>query len=151
MEVILKKTFDKLGTEGDIVNVADGYARNYLVPMQIAIRSTERNRRILEHEKKVLASLADKTRDAAKELAGQITEVTCTFKRRAGENDRLFGSVTSTDISVALMTERSVEIDRRDVQLQEPIKDLGVFTVPIQLHPDITSDLKVVVVREENE
>ena len=151
MEVILKKTFDKLGTEGDIVNVADGYARNYLVPMQIAIRSTERNRRRLEHDKKVLASLADKTRDAAKELAGQITEVTCTFKRRAGENDRLFGSVTSTEISVALMTELSVEIDRRDVQLQEPIKDLGVFTVPIQLHPDITSDLKVVVVREEDE
>ena len=151
MEVILKKTFDKLGTEGDIVNVADGYARNYLVPMQIAIRSTERNRRILEHEKKVLASLADKTRDAAKELAGQMTAVNCTFKRRAGENDRLFGSVTSTDISVALMTELSVEIDRRDVQLQEPIKDLGVFTVPIQLHPDITSDLKVVVVREEDE
>ena len=151
MEVILKKTFDKLGTEGDIVNVADGYARYYLVPMQIAIRSTERNRRILEHEKKVLASLADKTRDAAKELAGQMTAVTCTFKRRAGENDRLFGSVTSTDISVALMTELSVEIDRRDVQLQEPIKDLGVFTVPIQLHPDITSDLKVVVVREEDE
>jgi large subunit ribosomal protein L9 len=119
--------------------------------MQIAIRSTERNRRILEHEKKVLASLSDKTRDAAKELAGQITAVTCTFKRRAGENDRLFGSVTSTDISVALMTELSVEIDRRDVQLQEPIKDLGVFTVPIQLHPDITSDLKVVVVREEDE
>jgi large subunit ribosomal protein L9 len=114
MEVILKKTFDKLGTEGDIVNVADGYARNYLVPMQIAIRSTERNRRILEHEKKVLASLADKTRDAAKELAGQITEVTCTFKRRAGENDRLFGSVTSTDISVALVTELSVAIEHHD-------------------------------------
>ena len=148
MEVILKKTFDKLGTEGDIVNVADGYARNYLVPMQIAIRSTERNRRILEHEKKVLASLADKTRDAAKELAGQITAVTCTFKRRAGENDRLFGSVTSADIIAALVIELSVKIDRRDVQLQEPIKDLGIFTVPIQLHPDVTSDLKVVVVRE---
>ena len=151
MEVILKKTFDKLGTEGDIVNVADGYARNYLVPMQIAIRSTERNRRILEHEKKVLASLADKTRDAAKELAGQITEVTCTFKRRAGENDRLFGSVTSADIIAALVIELSVKIGRRDVQLQEPIKDLGIFTVPIQLHPDVTSDLKVVVVREEDE
>ena len=148
MEVILKKTFDKLGTEGDIVNVADGYARNYLVPMQIAIRSTERNRRILEHEKKVLASLADKTRDAAEELARRIAEVTCTLKRHAGENDRLFGSVTSADIIAALVIELSVKIDRRDVQLQEPIKDLGIFTVPIQLHPDVTSDLKVVVVRE---
>ena len=148
MEVILKKTFDKLGTEGDIVNVADGYARNYLVPMQIAIRSTERNRRILEHEKKVLASLADKTRDAAEELARRIAEVTCTLKRRAGENDRLFGSVTSADIIAALVIELSVKIGRRDVQLQEPIKDLGIFTVPIQLHPDVTSDLKVVVVRE---
>ena len=130
MEVILKKTFGKLGAEGDIVNVADGYARNYLVPMQIAVRSTERNRRILEHEKTVLASLADKTRGVAEELAGRITEVTCTFKRRAGENDRLFGSVTSADISLALVKELSIEIDRRDVQLQEPIKDLGVFTVP---------------------
>ena len=148
MEVILKKTFSKLGTEGDIVNVADGYARNYLVPTQIAVRSTERNRRMLEHEKKVLASLADKTRDAAEELARRIAEVTCTLKRRAGENDRLFGSVTSADIIAALVIELSVKIDRRDVQLQEPIKDLGIFTVPIQLHPDVTSDLKVVVVRE---
>ncbi|HHZ92531.1 TPA: 50S ribosomal protein L9 [Candidatus Poribacteria bacterium] len=148
MEVILKKTFSKLGTEGDIVNVADGYARNYLVPTQIAVRSTERNRRMLEHEKKVLASLADKTRDAAEELARRFAEVTCTLKRRAGENDRLFGSVTSADIIAALVIELSVKIDRRDVQLQEPIKDLGIFTVPIQLHPDVTSDLKVVVVRE---
>ena len=151
MEVILKKTFSKLGTEGDIVNVADGYARNYLIPTQIAVRSTERNRRMLEHEKKVLASLADKTRDAAEELARRIAEVTCTLKRRAGENDRLFGSVTSADIIAALVIELSVKIDRRDVQLQEPIKDLGIFTVPIQLHPDVTSDLKVVVVREEDE
>jgi len=148
MEVILKKTFSKLGTEGDIVNVADGYARNYLIPTQIAVRSTERNRRMLEHEKKVLASLADKTRDAAEELARRIAEVTCTLKRRAGENDRLFGSVTSADIIAALVIELSVKIGRRDVQLQEPIKDLGIFTVPIQLHPDVTSDLKVVVVRE---
>ena len=148
MEVILKKTFSKLGTEGDIVNVADGYARNYLVPTQIAVRSTERNRRMLEHEKKVLASLSDKTRDAAEELARRIAEVTCTLKRHAGENGRLFGSVTSADIIAALVIELSVKIDRRDVQLQEPIKDLGIFTVPIQLHPDVTSDLKVVVVRE---
>ena len=148
MEVILKKTFSKLGTEGDIVNVADGYARNYLIPTQIAVRSTERNRRMLEHEKKVLASLADKTRDAAEELARRMAEVTCTLKRRAGENDRLFGSVTSADIIAALVIELSVKIGRRDVQLQEPIKDLGIFTVPIQLHPDVTSDLKVVVVRE---
>jgi len=148
MEVILKKTFSKLGTEGDIVNVADGYARNYLIPTQIAVRSTERNRRMLEHEKKVLASLADKTRDAAEELARRMAEVTCTLKRRAGENDRLFGSVTSADIIAALVIELSVKIGRRDVQLQETIKDLGIFTVPIQLHPDVTSDLKVVVVRE---
>jgi large subunit ribosomal protein L9 len=148
MEVILKRQVERLGDEGDILTVADGYARNFLIPMQLAVRATEKNRHMLEHEKRFFSAQADKGKGKAEELARRIAEVTCTIQRRAGENDRLFGSITSMDIAEALAVQ-DIEVDRRHIELSEPIRELGVFTVPIRFHADVTADVQVVVVREE--
>ncbi len=148
MEVILKKRVETLGDEGDILTVANGYARNYLIPMQLAVRATEKNRRMLEHERQLLAAQGEKAKVRAEELASRIAEVTCTIQRRAGENDRLFGSITSMDIADALASQ-DIEVDRRNIELEEPIRELGVFTVPIRFHADVTADIQIVVVREE--
>lgn len=148
MEVILKKSVEGLGVPGDVLNVADGYARNYLLPMQLAVHATERNRRYLEHQKRVIDQEESKNREHAREIAAQITGVTCTLKRRAGENDRLFGSVTSMDVAEAVRAE-GFELERRFFELAEPIRELGVFMVPVKLHTDVVVELRVVVEREE--
>ena len=148
MEVILKKSVDGLGAPGDVLKVADGYARNYLLPMQLAVHATERNRRFLEHQKRVIDQQEAKDKERAREIASQITGVTCTLKRRAGENDRLFGSVTSMDVAEALRAE-GFELERRFLELTEPIRELGVFMVPVKLHTDVVIELRVVVEREE--
>lgn len=148
MEVILKKSVEGLGVPGDVLTVADGYARNYLLPMQLAVHATERNRRYLEHQKRVIDQQESKDREHAREIAAQVTGVTCTLKRRAGENDSLFGSVTSMDIAEALRTE-GFELERRFLELAEPIRELGVFMVPVKLHTDVVVELRVVVEREE--
>ena len=148
MEIILKKAVDGLGSGGDVVNVANGYARNYLIPMQLAIQATEQNRRLYEQEKHILENLEIKEKARAEQIAASIAEVTCTIQRRSGESDRLFGSVTSMDIAEALSAQ-AVEIDRRQIELDEPIRELGVFTVPIRLHAEVAPDLRVVVEREE--
>ena len=148
MEVILKKSVEGLGVPGDVLKVADGYARNYLLPMQLAVHATERNRRYLEHQKRVIDHQESKDKEQAREIASQITGVTCTLKRRAGENDRLFGSVTSMDVAEALRAE-GFELERRFLELAEPIRELGVFMVPVKLHTDVVVELRVVVEREE--
>ena len=148
MEVILKKSVEGLGAPGDVLKVADGYARNYLLPMQLAVHATERNRRYLEHQKRVIDQQDAKDKERAREIASQITGVTCTLKRRAGENDRLFGSVTSMDVSEALRAE-GFELERRFLELAEPIRELGVFMVPVKLHADVVVELRVVVERED--
>ena len=148
MEVILKRSIEGLGVPGDVLTVADGYARNYLLPMQLAVHATERNRRYLEHQKRVIDQQESKDREHAREIAAQITGVTCTLKRRAGENDRLFGSVTSMDVAEALRSE-GFEFERRFLELTEPIRELGVFMVPVKLHTDVVVELRVVVEREE--
>ena len=148
MEVILKKSVEGLGAPGDVLKVADGYARNYLLPMQLAVHATERNRRYLEHQKRVIDQQEAKDKERAREIASQITGVTCTLKRRAGENDRLFGSVTSMDVAEALRAE-GFELERRFLELAEPIRELGVFMVPVKLHTDVVVELRVVVEREE--
>ena len=147
MEVILKKSVEGLGVPGDVLNVADGYARNYLLPMQLAVHATERNRRYLEHQKRVIDQEESKNREHAREIAAQISGVTCTLKRRAGENDRLFGSVTSMDVAEAVRAE-GFELERRFFELAEPIRELGVFMVPVKLHTDVVVELRVVVERE---
>ena len=147
MEVILKKSVEGLGVPGDVLKVADGYARNYLLPMQLAVHATERNRRFLEHQKRVIDQQESKDKERAREIAAQITGVTCTLQRRAGENDRLFGSVTSMDVAEALRAE-GFELERRFLELAEPIRELGVFMVPVKLHTDVVVELRVVVERE---
>ena len=148
MEVILKKSIERLGVPGDVLEVADGYARNYLLPMQLAVRATERNRRHLEHHKRVINHQESKDREQAREIAAQVTGVTCTLSRRAGENDRLFGSVTSMDVAEALRA-KGFDLERRFFELTEPIRELGVFMVPLKLHTDVSIELRVVVEREE--
>ncbi len=148
MEVILKKNVEGLGAPGDVLKVADGYARNYLLPMQLAVHATERNRRYLEHQKRVIDQQEAKDKERAQEIAAQITGVTCTLKRRAGENDRLFGSVTSMDVAEALRAE-GFELERRFLELVDPIRELGVFMVPVKLHTEVIVELRVVVEREE--
>ena len=147
MEVILKKSVEGLGVPGDVLKVADGYARNYLLPMQLAVHATERNRRYLEHQKRVIDQQEAKDREQAREIAAQFAGVTCTLKRRAGENDRLFGSVTAMDVAEALRAE-GLELERRFLDLAEPIRELGVFMVPVKLHTDVVIELRVVVERE---
>ena len=148
MEVILKKSIERLGVPGDVLEVADGYARNYLLPMQWAVRATERNRRHLEHNKRVINHQESKDREQAREIAAQVAGVTCTLSRRAGENDRLFGSVTSMDVAEALRA-KGFDLERRFFELTEPIRELGVFMVPLKLHTDVSIELRVVVEREE--
>jgi len=146
MQVILKTNVEKLGKEGDVVTVADGYARNYLVPRNLAIEATERNRRTFEHEDRMAFARAAKEKRDAEKLATELASLSCTISVQAGENDRLFGSVTALDIAAAL-EEQDIQIDRRKIILDEPIKELGVFTVPAKIHPDVTADIKVWVVK----
>lgn len=148
MEVILKQSVEGLGQPGDVLKVADGYARNYLLPMQLAVHATERNRQHLEHEKRIIDHQESKNKERAQEIAAQMTDVTCTLSRRAGENDRLFGSVTSMDIAENLRTQ-GFNLERRFFELAEPIRELGVFTVPVKLHTDVVFELRVVVEREK--
>ena len=146
MQVILKTNVEKLGAEGELVTVADGYARNYLIPRDLAIVATEKSRRALEHEKRVQYDRAAKEKRDAEKLASELANLSCTIRMQAGENDRLFGSVTALDIAAAL-EDQDIEIDRRKIILDEPIKELGVFTVPARIHPDVTADIKVWVVK----
>ena len=144
MKVILREPVEGLGGAGDVITVADGHARNYLIPMQLAVQATEENQRQLEHEKHLSAHVEGKAKLGAEQLAEQIAGVTCTIQRRAGENDRLFGSVTSQNIAEALAAQL-IEIDRRHINMDEPIRELGVFTVPIHLHSEVVANLQVVV------
>ena len=148
MEVILKESVEGLGLPGDVLNVADGYARNYLLPMQLAVHATERNRKHLEHEKRVIDHQETKNKEQAREIAAQMAGVTCTLSRRAGENDRLFGSVTSMDIAENLRTQ-GFDLERRFFELTEPIRELGVFMVPVKLYTEVVVELRVVVERED--
>jgi large subunit ribosomal protein L9 len=148
MEVILREDLEKLGHRGQVVKVADGYARNFLLPKRLAVAATESNKKIVEQERQAaLRREAKESADAA-ELGKMVQTVTLTIAQRAGENDQLFGSVTSKDIADAL-EKQGYQIDRRKVQLAEPIRTLGEFKVPIRLHREVTVDITVNVVREE--
>lgn len=148
VEVILRKDVADLGHAGDLVDVKPGYARNYLLPQGLALRATEGNRTRFEEERRQIEQAAERERERAQELAGTLEDRSLTFTRRAGEEGKLFGSVTSTDIADALEAE-GLRIDRRLIRLEEPIKELGVFTVPIRLHADVEPEIKVWVVAEE--
>lgn len=150
MEVILKEDVPKLGSRGDVVKVAEGYGRNFLLPRKLAIEANSANKAVIEQMKAASVRRTAKEKVQAEELSKQFEGLSVSFQRRSGENDQLFGSVTSGDIADAL-EKKSFSIDRRKIQLHEPLKSLGEFTVPIKLHKDVTTHLKVVIEKEAGE
>jgi large subunit ribosomal protein L9 len=148
MQVILKERLEHLGNAGDVVTVKPGYARNYLVPKGLAYEANEANLKRIAREREVAARHEAEAVGAARESAKAIEGLSVTFTARAGEEGKLFGSITSSDIAEKL-AEQGVEIDRRQIQLDEPIKALGVFTVAIRLHAEVRPELKVWVVKDE--
>lgn len=148
VEVILRKDVADLGLAGEMVNVRPGYARNYLIPQGIALVATEGNRRRFEEERRQVEQSAEREREAAQELAGELEGREVSFVRRASESGRLFGSVTAADIADELEKE-GVAVDRRAIRLEDPIKDLGEHEVPVRVHMEIEPTLKVSVVAEE--
>jgi large subunit ribosomal protein L9 len=147
MKVILKEEIRKLGKMGQIVDVADGYARNYLVPRGLAVEANTKNIRSMEHAKKIIQEKSKKLKDSAENFASRISSMTLTIKAKAGEEEKLFGSVTTMDIAEALLNE-GIEIDKKKISLEEPIKRLGSYSVQIKLHPDVSVPLNIQVIPE---
>jgi large subunit ribosomal protein L9 len=148
MEVILREDIEKLGTRGQVVKVAPGYARNFLLPKRLAVAATESNKKIVEQERQAHLRKEAKLVSEAQDLAKIMLGTAITIKQKAGEADQLFGSVTAKDIADALAA-KNFTIDRRKIQLDEPIKQLGEYTVPIKLHKDVSVDISVLVAKEE--
>jgi len=148
IEVILKEDVEHLGHRGDIVKVAPGFARNYLLPRKLALQVSEGNKRQIQHMKKVAAVRAAEERAVAEQLGQRLAAVVCVIARKVGEKATLYGSVTSADIADVLAAQ-GIEIDRRKIQLPDPIKHLGDFQVPIKLHRDVTVPIAVQVVKDE--
>jgi large subunit ribosomal protein L9 len=147
MQIVLKEDIDKLGRRGEVVKVANGYARNYLLPLGKALPATPGNLKVIEREKRRYLVRQSKEKEENEALSGRIQALSLTLVRKVGENDVLYGSVTSGDIAEALSRE-GVGIDKRRIQLPEPIKSLGIYNVPIRLHPEVTTEVKVWVVKE---
>ena len=148
MEVILREDIESLGTRGEVVKVAAGYARNFLLPKRLAVAATDSNRKIVEQEKHAHLRKEAKLAGEAQELAKLVGAVTINIARKAGENDQLFGSVTAGDIADALAAQK-YSIERRKIQLEEPIRTLGEHKVAIKLHREVTAEITVNVTREE--
>ncbi len=144
MEVILKEDVLKLGHRGDVVKVADGYGRNYLLPGKLAIEATAANKAVIEQMKSSAVRKSAKEKAQSEDLAKQMGDVELTFERKVGENDHLFGSVTSGDIAQQLEA-KGYTIDRRKIALEEPLKQLGEFHVPVKLHREVTAHVKVTI------
>jgi large subunit ribosomal protein L9 len=144
MEVILKEDVNKLGHRGDVVKVADGYGRNFLLPQKLAMEATAANKAVIEQMKQSAVRRSAKEKSEAELLVGQINNVELLFERKVGENEHLFGSVTAADIAQQL-EKRGFNIDRRKLQLEEPLRQLGEFHVPVKLHREVTAHVKVVV------
>jgi large subunit ribosomal protein L9 len=148
MEVILKEDVPKLGSRGDVVKVAEGYGRNFLLPRKLAIPANAGNKAVIDQMKAAAVRRSAKEKEGADALSKQLDGVSVNFQRRSGEHDQLFGSVTPTDIADAL-AKKGFSIDRRKITIHEPLKTLGEFTVPLKLHRDVTAHLKVVIEKEE--
>lgn len=150
MEVILKEDVLKLGHRGDVVKVADGYGRNYLLPEKLAIEATPANKAVIEQMRASAVRKSAKEKIDAEALAAQLNEVELVFERKVGEHEHLFGSVTSSDIAHALEA-KGYTIDRRKIALDDPLKSLGEYHVPVKLHREVTSHIKVVVKSDQPE
>src|SRR5215469_3307693 len=147
MEVILKEDVPKLGHRGDVVKVAEGYGRNYLLPRKLAIEATQGNKAVIEQMKQAAVRRSAVEKADADALSKQLEGVSVNFHRKAGDKDQLFGSVTSGDVADAL-THKGFNIDRKKIQLHDPLKNLGEFDVPVRLHRDVTSRIKVIIEKE---
>ena len=148
MEVILREDIEKLGSRGEVVKVAAGYARNFLLPKRLAVMANDSNKKIVEQERQAHLRKDVKLQSEAEDLSKLLTGVTVTIKQKAGENDQLFGSVGSKDVAEALALSHFT-IDRRKVQLDDPIKQLGEYKVPVRLHKNVTAQVTVVVAKED--
>jgi large subunit ribosomal protein L9 len=148
MEVILKEDVNKLGQRGDVVKVADGYGRNFLLPKKLAMEATAANKVVIEQMKQSAVRRSAKEKSEAELLVTQLNQVELVFERKVGENEHLFGSVTASEIAHALEG-KGFTIDRRKLQLEEPLRQLGEFHVPIKLHREVTAHVKVTVKAEE--
>jgi large subunit ribosomal protein L9 len=150
MEVILKEDIESLGHRGDIVKVADGYGRNYLLPKKLALEATAANKAVIEQMKASAVRKSAKEKESAAQLVTQLDAISLVFERKVGDHDHLFGSVTSSDIAHQL-EEKGFQIDRRKIHLDEPLKQTGEFHVPVKLHREVTAHVKVVVKGEGEE
>ena len=147
MEVILKEDINKLGHRGDVVKVAEGYGRNYLIPKKLAIEATAGNKAVIEQMKSAAVRKSAKEKGSAEELGKQLEGVTVEFTRKSGEHDHLFGSVTSSDIAHALEA-KGFAIDRRKIDLDAPLKTVGEFKVPVKLHREVTVNINAIVKKD---
>jgi large subunit ribosomal protein L9 len=150
MEVILKEDVVNLGQRGDVVKVADGYGRNFLLPRRLAMQATQENKAVIEQMKSAAARRSATEKTQAEQLAVQLEPLALSFTRKSGEAGHLFGSVTSADIAAELAT-KGFEVDRRKIQLAEPLKSVGDFDVAIKLHREVTAHVKVTVAAEAND
>ena len=148
MEVILREDVDNVGSRGELVKVAPGFARNFLLPKRLAVAATDANKKIVEQERQAHLRKEAKFKADAEDLSKLLSGVSVTITQKSGENDQLFGSVTSKDIADALAA-KNYTIDRKKIQLDDPIKQLGEFKVPVKLHKDVTAEVTVVVAKEE--
>ena len=148
MEVILREHVDNLGRRGEVVKVASGYARNFLLPRKLALPVTEANKRQIEREKKITDAKDAEEKQQADAVAERLAQVEIEISRRVGENNTLYGSVTSADIAHALET-KGFAIEKRKIMLPDPLKALGEFTVPVKVHRDVTAQVRVKVVADK--
>jgi large subunit ribosomal protein L9 len=147
MDIILREDIENLGSRGDLVKVAPGYARNFLLPRRMAVQASDSNRKIVEQERQAHLRKEAKQKGEAEDLGKLLTSVTVSIPRKAGENDQLFGSVTAGDIADALAVQKYA-IDRRKIHLEEPIRTLGEHKIPVRLHRDVSVEITVNVTRE---
>jgi large subunit ribosomal protein L9 len=150
MKVFLREDVKNLGKIGEVVNVSDGYARNFLLPKKLAVEANTRNIKEFEHNKRIIQERAAKIRDASKATANKLSALSIVIKAKAGEEEKLFGSVTTMDIAEALKAE-GYEIDKKKISLEEPIKRLGEYSVEVKIHPEVSATVKVQVVPESSE
>ena len=148
MLVILRENVENLGRIGDMLNVPDGYARNFLLPRNLVVMADEKNKAAVEHQKRLLEKRRQAQKLEAQELAKKLGDFSCTVKRKVGEHDKLYGSVSAHDIAEALK-QAGLVVDKRSVQLEAPIRALGVHTVSVRLEPEVTATVKVWIVKEE--
>jgi large subunit ribosomal protein L9 len=150
MKIILKETVSDLGERGEIKDVSDGYARNFLIPKGLAVRLTKMTQKEIEEEKKKIELLSQREKRKAEEIAKRLDGLSLTIKKRAGQDDRLFGSVSVRDI-ISGLKEEGIEIEKKNIVLDKPIRAIGIYTIPIKLHKEVEGSLKIWVVKDTKE